>query len=53
MKRSRIKFDDKALKRADNDEARRLAAHLTRMLYDMAEEYEGYPVEKIKPVLES
>jgi len=59
MARNRVKFtfNEKALEKAAGKAAQpvveRLARDLTAMLQGMAGEFEGRPVEEIKPVLQA
>lgn len=48
MAKPKIKFDDRALKKAVNQGVQKMATDLTRALNSLTSQYEGKPVGEIK-----
>lgn len=53
MAKGNFEFDERALRKAVAPALEKLARDLTRMLQGMAREFQGRPVEEVKPVLQA
>ncbi|MGW0948446.1 hypothetical protein ACWD4O_38650 [Streptomyces sp. NPDC002623] len=49
---AKFNFDNRALKKAVNDGVRKMAAALTRDLNALTAQYQGRPVDEIKPEIQ-
>lgn len=52
MAKSRINFNGAALKKAVNDGVSKMASDLTRQLNALTAQYEGRPVDEVKPAVQ-
>lgn len=52
MAKPRIKFDDRALKKAVQKGVQTMADDLTRALNGLTSRYQGRPLEEIKPAIQ-
>ncbi|MGW3330507.1 hypothetical protein ACWDF9_08185 [Streptomyces rubiginosohelvolus] len=53
MARGRFRFNQQAVKKVVNEAAGKVEAKVSTLLNGMSPEFTGWPVEEIKPVLQS